>query len=729
VDQQETPDFQKEKANMGSIVKLGRFLLAWLAPTATAIWTARNSSQLGWIAIAVTISIAAACSLRAQWAALLGVVAAIPLAFISVWAVKDLYPLHGVQIFFVSAFVAVASLLLFCQSLAWHRRRWLLLLTAPLGLVVMLHCTVNLKRELDPVTRCSHYLTMRDGTKIAVDLYLPRNLAVGRQLPTIYLQSRYYRGWDIAWPFSLLANPVPTSIRPFVQKGYAYVVSDVRGSGASYGQRVQEWSEDEVRDGSQIVDWIIRQPWSNGKVGATGISYDGTAAEFLLTTGNPAVVAVAPRFALFDTFPEIAFPGGVYQFWFLEHWAAFNHDLDSGNFTHALGKLVPPGMRGVRRTDEDHDGSMRAAAIRDHASNYDLAKFASSVTFRDDADIAGHTLDATSLFPHVAQEQTSGAAIYSYSGWLDGAYASSAVERFRTVHTPGSRLILGPWDHGGQQNISPYAHAQAASFNHTAELLRFFDFYLKGVDTGIGKEAPVKYYTMGEEKWHTAQSWPLPNASTVTLHLAPVHALLDRPAKKIGADTYMADYTATSGIHSRWNSVMNLERNRIGYPDRAEQDKKLLVYTSDVLPQDMEVTGFPVLTLYMSSTATDGLVFAYLEEVDGQSRVHYITEGELHLMDRKVSHQLAPYKTFGPYHTFLRADTAPMKPGKVEKVSFALLPTSFLVRKGYRLRLALAAADRDHFPLIPKEPPTWHVERGLRFDSHIDLPVAPRYKK
>src|SRR5258708_2587188 len=138
----------------------------------------------------------------------------------------------------------------------------------------------------------SCYLTMRDGVRIAIDLYLPVGLTSGARLPAILHQTRYYRSVELRWPLRMLFGGKPFQHitadkrrrRRFVASGYAWVDVDVRGSGASYGARVCEWSPDEIRDGVEIVDWIVRQPWSNGKVAALGNSYDGTSAEFLLVT-------------------------------------------------------------------------------------------------------------------------------------------------------------------------------------------------------------------------------------------------------------------------------------------------------------------------------------------------------------------------------------------------------------------------------------------------------------
>jgi uncharacterized protein len=221
----------------------------------------------------------------------------------------------------------------------------------------------------------------------------------------------------------------------------------------------------------------------------------------------------------------------------------------------------------------------------------------------------------------------SGVPIYSYSGWYDGAYNGAAIARFLSYRTPGSRLILGPWDHGGGHNISPHNAAGTPIFDQAGELLHFFDFHLKGIDNGFGRERPVRYYTMGAEVWRESDTWP-PAAEIRTLHFASEHALANATAAVNETwDEYKVDVTATTGTRSRWRSYFNTGSVPIGYSDRAEQDRKLLAYTSTPLTEDWEITGHPTITLWVASNASDGQFFAYLEDVPPDGRVTYITEG------------------------------------------------------------------------------------------------------
>ena len=602
----------------------------------------------------------------------------------------------------------------------------------------------------DGMRYSSCYLTMRDGVRIAMNLYLPTGLTSGARLPTIMHQTRYYRSMELRWPLRMLYGGKPFHHIPltkrcrrrFVANGYAWVDVDVRGSGASYGGRVCEWSPDEIRDGAEIVDWIVRQPWSSGLVGALGTSYNGATAEFLLVNRHPAVRAIAPRFALFDAYTDIAFPGGIHATWFTETWGRYNAALDRNAPHEVTGWWVWPLVTGVQPVQSDHDRSMRAGAIAAHRDNYDVHEQGLSLTFRDDVapsdpyhndlagrlELVGTPIDESgsiNLFsPHNYWRdiEASGAAIYSYSGWFDGAYAQSAIKRFMTISTPGSRLILGPWNHGGGWRIEPFRPHTKASFDHDGELLRFFDHHLKGSDTGIGAEPRVHYFTMVEGRWKSAHTWP-PPAATMSYYLAAERQLsLDPPASESSADDYVVDQTAGTGEHSRWHTQVTIG-DAVRYPDRNEQDAKLLTYTSAPLDQPLEVTGHPVITLFVTSTASDGTFFVYLEDVDSSGLVAYITEGQLRAIDRQLSDSAPPYRQAVPYRTFKRSDARSLVRGEMATLVFDLLPTSYLFQQGHRIRVAIAGVDASHFAVLAGGPPTVRVHRSRLHASRVDLPV------
>ena len=306
------------------------------------------------------------------------------------------------------------------------------------------------------------------------------------------------------FPNSILDAAWPGAHKRFVTNDYAWVDVDVRGSGASYGYRTSIFPDEQIQDSIEILDCIIRQPWSNGKVGSFGISFGGMTAEMLLATKHPAVKAVAPGFMAFDLYSDISFPGGIHFEWGHKTWGSIVNGMDSNEVDNWLFSLA---IKGVRPVDADQDRSMLDKAIGDHADNWDVYETMLKFTYRDDVlpYLSNRNIDSFSPHAYVEDIKTSGVPIYSYTGWFDGRYGHAGIKRFLTVTNPGSKLIIGPWDHGGLFNISPTVRGRE-KFDHISELLRFFDYYLKGVDTGITDEKPVRYYTMVEDKWKFSDS-------------------------------------------------------------------------------------------------------------------------------------------------------------------------------------------------------------------------------
>src|SRR5437667_717156 len=192
---------------------------------------------------------------------------------------------------------------------------------------------------------------------------------------------------DIGWPLKSLSGREPTIQETFATHGYAWVDVDVRGTGASFGRWRYAWAPDEVRDGSEVVDWIVKQPWSNGKVGAHGGSYEGGAAEFLLVNKNPAVKASVLAHAFFDVYTDVAFPGGIRQSWFIKAWNQGNQMLDRDDVQQIFQDApwwARPSLHGVKAVDQDRDHSLLKQAVQEHSTNSDIDAALSQVTFRDD---------------------------------------------------------------------------------------------------------------------------------------------------------------------------------------------------------------------------------------------------------------------------------------------------------------------------------------------------------
>jgi uncharacterized protein len=621
-------------------------------------------------------------------------------------------------------------------------------------------------RLAPPPAPRSSYLVMRDGVRLAIDLYLPERTS--SRVPTILRQTRYMRSREprrfasgVASQFDLYAR----TRRVFLEAGYAWVDVDVRGTGASSGAWICPWSPDEVADGAEVVDFIVREPWSNGRVGSLGISYDGTCADMLATKMHPAVRAVAPMFALYDVFTDVAFPGGIHLSGFTERWATYNAALDRGEFHE--GMCVALALMGVAalasprpRADErlyawlarggELAGRRRAARLLsrlvagvrapgggvaprvDRTANMNVHVIGSRVVFRDDRGMlsALPEADIDVMSPHAfrAQATSGGAAVYSYSGWRDGAYQHAAIKRYLSVRAPGSRLTLGPWVHTGKLQVPAFDVARPSHFDHDAELLGFFDEHVQDRPSR-GDGQPVHYYTMVEGRWKAASTWPPPGTRVEPLYLAKGRVLARETPQESAVHTLVEEGTSGTGVRSRWRSLLSLVPG--DYPDRRERDARLLHCETAPLASDTEVTGHPVVRLFLSSSHDDAHVFAYLEDVAPDGRVAYVTEGQLRLLHRRLAARstvTTPVSSGdtpdppAPARSFTRADASPLPPGEVAEVVFDLLPISWLFLRGHRVRLALAGADRDHFDVMA--PRTLEVHASPERASRLELPVV-----
>lgn len=573
----------------------------------------------------------------------------------------------------------------------------------------------------------SMYLTMRDGVKIAVNVTLPKGLAVGEKIPAILYQTRYWRGAKFRFPFSMFLNnfsgKTGKMIKDFIKSGYVLVAVDSRGSGASFGVQKHPWTNDEVTDGMEITDWIIKQTWSNGKVGAAGISYSGTTAEFLATNMHPAVKAIMPMFSLYDVYDDISLPGGVQLEYFTKNWGIANNALDNNKLP--TKKLLPRmAVKGVQPVKGEK--KLLKLAIQDHQANLNVNDGVQSLTFRDDTSKIDNVTSADVFSPHKFSNKIdkAGTAVYSMSGYFDGNYQHAAVKRFLTLKNPMNKLILGPWEHGGWMNCS-WQNPGEAGFSKTQEALKYFDFHLKGIETNIYKEPRVHYYTMGEEKWKASDTWPPTNTRYTNYYFNENNTLTETAPHQFDLFTkYEVDSSFGTGTNSRWRSLMGKLETPFAYFDWNERSQKLAHFTLPALSENVEVTGHAVISLYLSTSANDGAFIVYLEDIDENGKAHYVTEGMLRGLQRKVSNEPSPHVDVAeiPYHTYLRKDGALMTPGKVELLTFDFLPVSYQFKKGHSIRISLSGFDKDHFRTITPVA-TWQIQHNTTYPSFISLPV------
>jgi putative CocE/NonD family hydrolase len=576
----------------------------------------------------------------------------------------------------------------------------------------------------------STYVTMRDGVRLAVDVYLPRprpGTPAAAAFPTIVILTPYYRRFKVTGP-GIDPSPNAGKYRDmFVPRGYAMVVVDVRGTGASFGTRDSFRSPREVEDHRQVADWIVAQPWSNGVIGSTGISYLGAAGCFLAGTGHPAVKAIAPLFAVHDTYSDHVFPGGLMCTTVTANYDDLVQALDQD----LRDKLAPypyfndARFAGPQPVDDDADGRLVRAAVDEHRDSFRLRDMALEFMYREEATPHDPGLHSGACAPYWYLGRAKGkVAIYSISGWYDGsAFSNAAISRYLTMAGPHDRLLLGPWDHGARTNGSPFrGTGPDPEFPLLGEVLRFFDTHLAGMDTGLEEEAPIHLHTLHEETWQPVFHWP-PEATTSRWYLHGSGDLVPSLPATPAEVPYQVRFTATTGRATRFERLGALAVVDY-YGDWTERERDKLAFTSAPFDRDTEITGHAVVSLHVSTSEHDGSVFAYLAEVEPDGRSRFITEGALRMLHRATAEPTEAYRATWPYRTFHRQDAKRMTPGKPETLRFALLPISWRVMKGSRLRLSIAGADADHFAQVPHgRPPRFGITVGGADGSFLELPL------
>lgn len=558
--------------------------------------------------------------------------------------------------------------------------------------------------------RRSQYVEVRDGTRLAVDIYVPTRwgFVASEPLPVLWTHARYHRA---RIENGQLQDPVQHMARyqKFLKHGYVLVFVDARGSGSSFGRSAGPFSEPERNDTYDVTEWLASQPWSNGRVGMFGTSYMGIAQYLAASTAPPSLRAIFPQKAMFDLY-DFGRPGGILREDFGRQWSDMVERLDN--------KIPSPPV------SDDPKGELLAAARREHLGNRTAYGLFEGILYRDSPDRESDERVYLTRSPstYLSDINASGVAVYHLGGWFD-LWPRDTLLWFANLKVP-QKVVIGPWTHIGTE-----------AFDNFAEHLRWYDYWLKGVDNGVMEEPAIHYYTMGAPEgaaWRSTDVWPLPGEERVNFYFcagdpddsgpAARGALCWERQKQPGKDTYEVDLTATTGPHTRWSNGYG---RPMDYGDLSRNDAKGISYTSTPLDREIEVTGHPVVRIWLASAGYDVDLIAYLEEVDLAGRSSYVTEGALKASHRALADP--PYDRIGlPYHPSFAADiqTPPVEPAELV---FDLHPTSKIFFAGSRIRITLTGADQDNLVRQPTnaERPRIQILYGPDFPSAINIPVIP----
>ena len=590
------------------------------------------------------------------------------------------------------------------------------------------------------------YIRLENGESVWISVWLPENLKTGEKIPALVETSRYGQQLEAGWLYrafqTLLGKPDinKRQIQWILDRGYTSVWIQSPGSCQSTGIRRTEYPPEEIETMRKVGDWVVVQPWSNGRFGAFGTSYSATTSDMMCATGSKGAKAVYAKAPDFDVYTQLIKPGGVGSNSFIQTWGSTVKAMDEDNFigvleadgAQSLSLLKRLFIRGmVKGLQRPTDSLVFEQALRDHRKSPSVTELAKAMVYKTPlkASNALPSLGAISLYNYKKAIEQSDTFMYTRVGWFDAGVAEGALEKYLTMNRP-QRLVIQPSGHVFSEIADPFKGTRDKTPKELKadreEFFQYFDSYLKGPIPESKKE--ITYYTYGLNQWRKTKVWPPENIRNHTLYFSENNSLAGRSSKSSDDnDAYKVDFTTTTGAANRWMTQMG---RSVRYENRSGEDKKLLSYTSSPMKKDVELTGSPTLVLYLSSSCTDGAFHAYLEDVAPDGRVSYLTEGMLRGIFRKaMDPSSAPFVPLGVYHTYSEADAEPMAPGKIERLEITLFPISTLFKAGHRIRISLAGHDASLGTRYPgKGTPVWHVQYNSTYPSHVILPLGDKFK-
>ena len=545
----------------------------------------------------------------------------------------------------------------------------------------------------DEWVRESQYVPMRDGTRLAVDVYRPAVDGVAVQTPHPVVWEHQLSRASVNASGAVRLAGVESGMAELTKHGYVVAFVDRRGNGASFGTMRGYHPRAEARDAHDVMEWFEDQSWSTDRIGVFGCSNTGEAAMHAATAGSPhlkAVFAGNYSFHKFDGFNR----GGIRANWGVGPNRTLEQDLTN----------LP--------VDGDEDGALLRQAALEHQANTSLRDMWRAAPFRDSyVDAVGtQPWEEYSVATYRDAIERSGAALYSWDGWQDD-FRKEVLVSAASLANP-HKVLVGPWGHCGSDG-----------FDIVAERHRFFDYWLKGVENGIMEEPAYTWLVEhgdGQSEWRQSDVWPS-RSHEASLYLAEgrsgtVESVndgtlgLDHPRGRGGADEYQVDYALTCPAP-------------VGLGQTCPQDEHGLTYTTEVLTSDVEVTGHPELELTLSSTAPDQNVFVYLEDVAPDGSVRIVTDGRVRVALSATGD--SPWDVLGtPWYRGTEADYEALEPGEPRTMRVDLLPTSYVFPEGHRLRVTITGADVRESMRTEVEPaPHLTVHRDAVLASRLVLPV------
>ena len=566
--------------------------------------------------------------------------------------------------------------------------------------------------------KCEHDVPvpMRDGKKLATDIYRPK--ADGK-FPVILVRT----------PYQKLMSELQAKF--YTRRGYVCAIQDCRGRFGSPG--TWEPFVNEPKDGYDAIEWLASQPWSSGKVGMIGASYLGWVQWWAAGENPPHLVTIIPNVSPPDPFYNIPYEYGVFFLLGSIWWADVleseaTADL-SGAAMHSIGKKkYRTLLRDLPVIDLD-----KAVLGKENPYWRKWIEHPNNDEYWEQASFLDKLKDVR-------------IPVFHQSGWFDGDGIGSKLNYLRmTSHGhPHQKLVLGPWGHTAeaQRRIGDRDFGPAAIIDLPRDYLRWFDYWLKGIDIGIVDQPLVSVFVMGSNKWLYGNTYPLEETRLEKLYLTggghantskgdggltfskpPADSPVDRYTYDPGDPTPSPQFyeePADEGDTEKETSVEAKKQAQKEFHEKVASTRRdMLVYTTEPLEKPLTFAGPLSAVLYAASSARDTDWFVRLVEVGDDDEILLLAEGKIRARFR---------------NSMKKPEL--LEPGEVYAYDIDLWQTGITIPSGRRLRVEVASAS---FPLFSRNLNTGgHNEKDTEFvsakqtiyhnaeyPSHILLPVIP----
>lgn len=550
---------------------------------------------------------------------------------------------------------------------------------------------------------------MRDGVTLSTDIYRPD---AGGRFPAILVRTPYNKA---------TAQSVPQSYW-FAERGYAVIQQDVRGRWDSDGQFYAFKNESD--DGFDTDEWIGKQPWFNGKLGTMGGSYVGYTQWAQAVRGSKYLTAMAPTVTTPDIYGNWMYIDGALHYGFAFPWGGIS--IDGHTAQYNTGNDWPAMFRHLPVATSDEAAYHRTPHYRDWVAHPTRDSYWDGISLEKDYEKVG-------------------VPALSVDGWYDiflrGALQADTQVR-KQGKTPaartGKRLMIGPWAHssggrvaltGAGADPTPIDFGNNAPVDMNRVYLRWFDYWLKGIDNGVATEPPLKIFVMGENYWRYENEWPLARTRYTKYYIhsggransALGDGTLSLEAPKDNSlDTFV--YNPENPVPSMGGNVCCSAVPSGPWDQRSvERRDDVLIYTSSVVTEATEVTGPISMTLFAATAAKDTDWTAKLVDVHPDGFAQNIQSGIVRARYRDGAGKAAN----------------PVQAGRVYEYKIDLWATSHVFLPGHSIRLEVSSSD---FPRFDRNLNTGEdagagtrmeiakqtVYHSAQYPSHVVLPVIPR---